>query len=175
MLTDDGALHRDSAMGRLVAMHTTIACPSILKVLMPSALNKEGIDFTAVRTFSDMPYTIANQQVDYTMRNGHVPVGFWRAPGQQNAFYRECFIDELAAAAGKDPIEFRLADAERWRQEPPGARSRCQSSGLGNRPIGRRAPRHRSRRRLWQLRRCSGRGVGERLRGAKDPSYRRCN
>ena len=97
------------AQGKLVAMHTTIACPSILKVLMPNLLNKEGIDFTAVRTFSDMPYTIANQQVDYAMRNGHVPVGFWRAPGQQNAFYRECFIDELATAAGKDPVEFRLA------------------------------------------------------------------
>jgi isoquinoline 1-oxidoreductase beta subunit len=38
-----------------------------------------------------------------------VPVGFWRAPGQQNAYYRECFVDELAAAAGKDPVAFRLA------------------------------------------------------------------
>ncbi len=62
-----------------------------------------------MRTFSDMPYTIANQQVNYAMRNGHVPVGFWRAPGQQNSFYRECFVDELAHAAGKDPVEFRLA------------------------------------------------------------------
>ena len=43
------------------------------------------------------------------MRNGHVPVGFWRAPGQQNGVYRECFIDELAHAAGKDPLAFRLA------------------------------------------------------------------
>ena len=43
------------------------------------------------------------------MRNGHVPAGFWRAPGQQNAFYRECFIDELAVAAGKDAAEYRLA------------------------------------------------------------------
>ena len=97
------------AQGKVVAMHTTIACPSILKVLMPNAPSKDGIDFTAVRTFSDMPYAVANQQVDYAMRNGHVPVGFWRAPGQQNAFYRECFIDELAVAAGKDPVEFRLA------------------------------------------------------------------
>ena len=32
---------------------------------------------------------------------GHVPVGFWRAPGLQNAVYRECFVDELALAAGK--------------------------------------------------------------------------
>jgi isoquinoline 1-oxidoreductase beta subunit len=43
------------------------------------------------------------------MRNGHVPVGFWRAPGLQNSFYRECFIDEVAHAAGKDPLAFRLA------------------------------------------------------------------
>ncbi len=97
------------ASGNLIAMHTRIACPSILKVLLPAMINKEGIDFTAVRTFSDMPYTVPNQQVDYAMRNGHVPVGFWRAPGQQNSFYRECFIDELAVAAGRDPIEYRLA------------------------------------------------------------------
>ena len=97
------------AQGRVIAMHTTIACPSILKVLMPNSLDSQGIDFTAVRSFSDMPYTVPNQQVDYAMRNGHVPVGFWRGPGQQNGYYRECFIDELAATAGKDPVEFRLA------------------------------------------------------------------
>ena len=97
------------AQGRLVAMHTRIACPSILKVLAPASPMKDGIDFTAVRSFSDMPYAVPNQQVDYAMRNGHVPVGFWRAPGQQNGFYRECFVDELATAAGKDPVEYRLA------------------------------------------------------------------
>jgi isoquinoline 1-oxidoreductase beta subunit len=97
------------AQGKLVAMHTRIACPSILRILLPDTPMKDGIDFSAVRTFSDMPYEVPNQQVDYAMRNGHVPVGFWRAPGQQNAFYRECFIDELAAAAGKDPVEYRLA------------------------------------------------------------------
>jgi len=97
------------AGGNLVALHTRIACPSILKVLMPRALGNGGIDFTAVRSFTDMPYAVPNQQVDYAMRNGHVPVGFWRAPGQQNSFYRECFIDELAVAAGKDPVEYRRA------------------------------------------------------------------
>ena len=95
------------AGGRLVAMHTRIACPSILKVLMPQAAGGQSIDFTAVRSFSDMPYEVEHQQVDYAMRNGHVPVGFWRAPGQQNAFYRECFIDELALAVGVDPVEYR--------------------------------------------------------------------
>jgi len=97
------------ARGNVLALHTTIACPSILRVLMPNMAGADGIDFTAVRSFSDMPYRIANQQVDYAMRNGHVPVGFWRGPGQQNAFYRECFVDELAAAAGRDPVEYRLA------------------------------------------------------------------
>jgi isoquinoline 1-oxidoreductase beta subunit len=96
------------ADGRIVAMKSTIACPSILALLRPEAIDK-GIDFSAVRTFSDATYTIPNQQVDYAMRNGHVPVGFWRAPGLQNSFYRECFIDECAAAAGKDPLEYRLA------------------------------------------------------------------
>jgi isoquinoline 1-oxidoreductase beta subunit len=96
------------ADGRIVAMKSTIACPSILALLRPEGIDK-GIDFTAVRTFSDATYTIPNQQVDYAMRNGHVPVGFWRAPGLQTSFYRECFIDECAAAAGKDPLDYRLS------------------------------------------------------------------
>jgi len=99
------------AEGRVVAFEAKIACPSILAVLIPRAL-RNGIDFTAVRTLSDMPYSIANQKIDYAQRNGHVPVGFWRAPGQQNGVYRECFIDELAHAADKDPLAFRLAMLE---------------------------------------------------------------
>jgi isoquinoline 1-oxidoreductase beta subunit len=96
------------AQGNMVAMHTVVACPSILALLRPEGIDK-GIDFTAVRTFSDSPYTTPNQLVEYAMRNPHVPVGFWRAPGLQNSFYRECFIDEVAHAAGKDPLEYRLA------------------------------------------------------------------
>lgn len=97
------------SQGRLVAFHTRVACPSILALLRPTLLGKEGIDFTAVRSFDDMPYEVPHQQVDYARRNGHVPVGFWRAPGQQNAYYRECFMDELAVAAGQDPLAFRQA------------------------------------------------------------------
>lgn len=96
------------ASGRVVALEAKVACPSVLDTVMPSA-RKGGVDFTAVRTLSDMPYDIANQYVGYTACNGHVPTGFWRAPGQQNGVYRECFLDEMAQAAGKDPLEFRLA------------------------------------------------------------------
>ena len=95
--------------GRLVAMQAKVACPSVLKVVMPQMLRDDGIDFTAVRTLSDMPYAVPHQRVEYAARNGHVPVGFWRAPGQQNGYYRECFIDELARAAGQDPLAYRLA------------------------------------------------------------------
>ncbi len=96
------------AQGNMTAMQTTIACPSILALLRPEAIDK-GLDGTATRSFGDSPYTMPNQLVEYAMRNGHVPVGFWRAPGLQNAYYRECFIDEVAHAAGKDPLAFRLA------------------------------------------------------------------
>jgi isoquinoline 1-oxidoreductase subunit beta len=95
------------ADGGLIAIHARIACPSILQVLLPSMQSKDGIDFTAVRAFNDLPYAVPNQLVEYAQRNGHVPVGFWRGPGQQNEFYRECFIDELALLAGRDPVEYR--------------------------------------------------------------------
>jgi isoquinoline 1-oxidoreductase beta subunit len=46
--------------------------------------------------------------VDHAMRNPHVPPGFWRGVNiNQNTIYIECFMDELAHAAGKDPLEFR--------------------------------------------------------------------
>lgn len=94
------------AQGRLVALHTVVACPSILKGLRPERAMTE-VDSTSVRSFNDMPYTVPHIQVDYAERNGHVPVGFWRAPGQQNDHYRECFIDEVAHAVGKDPLALR--------------------------------------------------------------------
>ena len=49
-----------------------------------------------------------NLLIDHAMRNPHVPPGFWRGVNiNQNAIYLECFMDELAQAAGQDPLEFR--------------------------------------------------------------------
>jgi hypothetical protein len=140
------------ADGKVVAMHTVIACPSVIAQFRPEAVEK-GIDNISVRTFHDMTYTIPNQLVEYAMRNGHVPVGFWRAPGLQNSYYRECFIDEVALAAGKDPLEFRLAmlkDGDRnkgvlqavakaaeWGKPLPAGvhRGIAQSDGFGSTPM----------------------------------------
>jgi isoquinoline 1-oxidoreductase beta subunit len=59
---------------------------------------------------ADLPYAIPNLQVEYIYQDLGIPVGFWRSVGaSQNAFITESFIDELAAAAGKDPFEFRRA------------------------------------------------------------------
>ncbi len=53
-------------------------------------------------------YTIPNLLIDHAMRNPPVPPGFWRGVNNnQNALYLECFMDELAHAAGQDPLEFR--------------------------------------------------------------------
>ena len=53
-------------------------------------------------------YTVPNLLIDHAMRNTHVPPGFWRGVNiNHNAIYVECFIDELAHAAGQDPLAFR--------------------------------------------------------------------
>jgi len=53
-------------------------------------------------------YGVPNLQIEYAMRNTHVPVGPWRGVNtNQNAVYLECFMDEVARAANKDPLDFR--------------------------------------------------------------------
>ena len=55
-----------------------------------------------------MPYAIPNYLIDYVIRPTPVPLGVWRAINYtQNAFYKECFVDEMAHAAGIDPYQFR--------------------------------------------------------------------
>lgn len=53
-------------------------------------------------------YTVPNLMIDHAMRNTHVPPRFWRGVNiNQNAVFIECLMDELADAAGQDPVEFR--------------------------------------------------------------------
>ncbi len=97
------------AAGNPVAWTARIAAPSIIATLSSLPL-ANGIDPQAVIGFADQPYNIPNVKVDYAQRNGHVPVGFWRTVGHsQNPFVRECFMDEMALAAGRDPYQYRRA------------------------------------------------------------------
>lgn len=94
--------------GKPLVWHQKIACDGVMSRLMPDVV-KDGIDHSSFQGVNDMPYVIENLQVDYALAKLPVPVGFWRSVGYSfTVFTVETFIDELAHAAGKDPLEFRL-------------------------------------------------------------------
>jgi isoquinoline 1-oxidoreductase beta subunit len=67
-------------------------------------------DKTATEGLFDQQYEIANQRIAHVATRHAMPVGYWRSVGHShNAFFSECFIDELAGEAGLDPVAFRLA------------------------------------------------------------------
>ena len=101
------------ASNNLTGLHMRISGQSILTSVRPEALQK-GMDpatFQGVAPAGEFEFGyggIPNLLIDHAMRNPHVPPGFWRGVNiNQNAIYVECFMDELAKAAGQDPLEFR--------------------------------------------------------------------
>lgn len=97
--------------GQAVVMDARLSTPGLLDPLLRRwvGVSPPVGDSTIIEGLADQPYAIPN----YRMR-GHavdlgVPVGFWRSVGSSyNGFVHESFIDELAHAAGRDPIAFRL-------------------------------------------------------------------
>ena len=102
--------------GNLTALHMRISGQSIIAGVAPQAL-QNGMDTRVFQGVMPMGgneaaigYDVPNLLVDHAMRNPHVPPGFWRGVNvNQNCFYLECFIDEVAAAAGRDPLALRQA------------------------------------------------------------------
>ena len=89
------------AEGWPVAWATRIACA-------PFGGIRDGLSRTGVEGVSDIPYAIPNILVDYHAVDPGIPVSYWRSVGySQNTFFAESFLDELAAAGGKDPVELR--------------------------------------------------------------------
>jgi isoquinoline 1-oxidoreductase beta subunit len=105
-----GALDAD---GNLIGLHMRISGQSILAGVNPQGLQngRDPATFQGLNpsgTEGVLGYTIPNLLIDHAMRNPPIPPGFWRGVNNnQNALYLECFMDELAQAAGKDPLEFR--------------------------------------------------------------------
>jgi isoquinoline 1-oxidoreductase beta subunit len=144
------------AQGNLVSLAMRISGQSIVAGIFPQNI-RDGRDpvvfqgLNASGPEASIGYTIPNLLIDHAMRNPHVPPGFWRGVNlNQNAVYLECFIDELAHAAGKDPLAFRRAlmanhpkhlavlnaVAERvgWGTPAPAGvfRGLCQTMGFGS-------------------------------------------
>ena len=113
------SLHRLEARldddGVPVAWRHRIAAPSIIRYYDPDY--RDPVDPTAVEGAKELPYRVRNLQVEYIAADLPFRIGFWRSVGHSyNAFAVECFIDEIAAASGRDPVELRrglLADAPR--------------------------------------------------------------
>jgi isoquinoline 1-oxidoreductase beta subunit len=105
------------SQGRVTAWSHKLACTSILKATNPAGI-KNGIDIYCLWGLFDYPNTPQLSHTVYEFPNFHVeqvlsdlpiPVCPWRSvTNAQNAFVVESFLDELAHAAGKDPLEFRL-------------------------------------------------------------------
>jgi len=94
--------------GKFVALNHRMVNQSIVKGTPFEGLIKDGIDHTSVEGAFDTPYDIPNLFVDSHMAPAGVPVLWWRSVGHSaTAFVKECFVDEMAALAGKDPYLFR--------------------------------------------------------------------
>ena len=101
------------ANNKLVGFHLRVSGQS-LNAFSNAALVIDGKDDRQLQGYTNKPgdaqlgYTFPSLLVEYAMRNTHVPVGPWRGVNtNQNGVYMECFIDEVARAAGADPLEFR--------------------------------------------------------------------
>jgi isoquinoline 1-oxidoreductase beta subunit len=148
-----GALDKD---GNLTGLHMRISGQSIVAGIFPQNIQngKDPVVFQGLNPpgpEASIGYTIPNLLIDHAMRNPHVPPGFWRGVNlNQNAIYLESFLDELAHAAGKDPLEFRralmknhpkhlavlnaAAEKAEWGKPLPAGvfRGICQTMGFGS-------------------------------------------
>ncbi len=97
--------------GTIIAWYNHIVGQSIMTgTPFESGYVRNGVDPTSVEGAQKLPYAFANMKVDLTTTTAGVPVLWWRAVGSTHTAYAvEAFIDELAEAAGKDPVQYRLA------------------------------------------------------------------
>jgi len=108
-----GAMARFSAvLGETLpkAVSGVIAAPSVLRESMKRAgVSLGGPDKGMVEGLFDQPYGIENYRISNHIADVAIPIGFWRSVGSShNGFFHESFMDELAYAQGRDPLEMRL-------------------------------------------------------------------
>jgi isoquinoline 1-oxidoreductase subunit beta len=94
--------------GKLISFQHKVISPSFREAMNPGFdINK--VDGTMVEGIGEQAYEIPNIKTSYVRADFHVPVAAWRSVTSSTlAFCHECFIDELAHKANKDPMNFRL-------------------------------------------------------------------
>ena len=140
------------AQGNITALHMRISGQSILAGVAPQRLEngKDPVVFQGLNAAgpeASIGYAFPNLLVDHAMRNPSVPPGFWRGVNlNQNTVYLECFIDEIAASTGQDPLALRrklmaahpkhlavleaVAQRVRWGTPPPDVKGQKVFRGL---------------------------------------------
>lgn len=123
--------YRPAAVGRLrgilrggfaSGLDAKVAVPSVSQQSLQrmAGFAPGGPDKGHVEGIFNQPYAIPNYRVSGHLADLEVPVGFWRSVGySQNTFFMESFTDEMALAANRDPLAFRLDLARR--EHPPSA------------------------------------------------------
>jgi isoquinoline 1-oxidoreductase beta subunit len=116
--------------GKLVALHDHIVGQSILEGT-PFA-PQDGIDSSSVEGAANLPYAIPNVKIDLTTTQSKIPVLWWRSVGSTHTAYAvETFIDEIAAAVGRDPVEFRLSMLDKHPRHAAVLRLAAEKAGWG--------------------------------------------
>jgi isoquinoline 1-oxidoreductase beta subunit len=98
------------AQGNLIAWNNHIVGQSILTgTMFEAGLVTNGVDLTSVEGAANLPYAVPNMKVELSTMEAGVPVLWWRSVGSTHTAYAvESFLDEVAEAAGTDPVEFRM-------------------------------------------------------------------
>ena len=126
--------------GNLTGLHMRISGQSILVSVAPNRMvdGKDPVVFQGLNPGGPeaaIGYGIPNILVDHAMRNPHVPPGFWRGVNMNpNAIYLECFMDELAHAAGQDPLAFRLKLMDKFPKHRAVLQAVADKAGWGSKP-----------------------------------------
>src|ERR1700677_1072416 len=125
------------ANGELTALSHQVVSPSWLRRWAPPIFQQNGIDALDLAEVADAPYTIPNFRVSYIDHEHGIPVGSWRAPDANwNGFVTESFMDELAHAAGRDPLDFRLSLLTNNPRAAAVLRLAANKAGWGQRHVG---------------------------------------